>query len=213
MASSTTRKKSRRRASAPEESGDLRRRVIDAALSIIETRGPDAVSMREVARRAGVSHQAPYHHFLDRAGIFAAITAAGYTSFDEQMRRTLETSNEPAIDCLRTYLRFALSHRGHFRIMSRSDLNGATTHPEAAAAAERAFQTLIDLARRVDPSAQNPTDTMILALAIWSNAHGLAMLLIDGPLLRKIDTAMSVDDLVERMGQRFTKSLGIQPLT
>ncbi|MSV37798.1 MAG: TetR family transcriptional regulator, partial [Actinobacteria bacterium] len=62
-----------------EQHGDVRRLVLDAALGIIESDGAESLSMREVARRAGVSHQAPYHYFGDRSGILAAISEEGFT--------------------------------------------------------------------------------------------------------------------------------------
>ncbi|MFM1790404.1 MAG: hypothetical protein RLZZ526_731, partial [Actinomycetota bacterium] len=83
---------------------DVKRAVLDAAVAIIATDGPDALSMREVARRADISHQAPYHHFADRAGIFAAISEEGYRAFAKEFRATLESSPNPLADCLRTYV-------------------------------------------------------------------------------------------------------------
>jgi len=64
----------------------LRRQVLDAAVAIAATSGPDVISMREVARLAGVSHQAPYHHFGDRAGIFAAISEEGSVYWQRQSK-------------------------------------------------------------------------------------------------------------------------------
>jgi len=63
----------------------LRRTVLDAAVAISAANGPDAISMREVARKAGVSHQAPYHHFTDRSGIFAAICEEGFRQLSEDL--------------------------------------------------------------------------------------------------------------------------------
>ena len=65
---------------------DVKRAVLDAAIAIIAADGPDALSMREVARRADISHQAPYHHFADRAGILAAISEEGYRAFADEVR-------------------------------------------------------------------------------------------------------------------------------
>ena len=63
-----------------DQHGDVRRLVLDAALDIITSSGAESLSMREVARRAGVSHQAPYHYFGDRSGIFAAISEEGFSA-------------------------------------------------------------------------------------------------------------------------------------
>ena len=83
---------------------DVRRAVLDGALDIIATEGPEAVSMREVARRAGVSHQAPYHYFGDRAGIFAAISEEGFRNFTNEFRAALDLPGDIASNCLRAYV-------------------------------------------------------------------------------------------------------------
>jgi AcrR family transcriptional regulator len=71
---------------ASTKSESLRRTVLDAAVAISAVSGPDAISMREVAREAGVSHQAPYHHFTDRSGIFAAICEEGFRQLSEDLK-------------------------------------------------------------------------------------------------------------------------------
>lgn len=165
---------------------DVRRTVLDAALAIIDTQGPDAVSMREVARRAGVSHQAPYHYFSDRAGIFAAISEEGFRGLAEAFHATLATTQSPARDGLRTYLTFALSHRGHFRVMFRNDICGIPTHTDTQHAADQAFDALLTLVIRVVNAKPSKEETMVWASTLWSVAHGLATLVIDGPLAIKL---------------------------
>lgn len=176
---------------------DVRRSVLDATIAIIAADGPDAVSMREVARRAGVSHQAPYHHFEDRAGIFAAVAEEGFRIFTRDFRAVVETTNSPLSDCLRSYLRFAIGHPGHFKVMFRSDICGVSTHEPTRAAADEAFLVLLDFARKVDPTAQSGPDPLALPVLLWSHAHGLATLLIDGPLERKLPPGLSVDSLID----------------
>ena len=97
---------------SPEASVDVQRAVLDGALDIIATEGAEAVSMREVARRAGVSHQAPYHYFGDRAGIFAAISEEGFRRFTEEFRSALDVPGNIAANCLRAYVLFAVHHKG-----------------------------------------------------------------------------------------------------
>ena len=171
-------------ASAPP--GDVRRTVLDAALAIIDTQGPDAVSMREVARRAGVSHQAPYHYFSDRAGIFAAISEEGFLGLAQAFHSTLATTQNPARDGLRAYLRFALTHRGHFRVMFRNDICGVLSHEPTQRAADAAFDALLTLVIRLVDGRPSEQDTMVWASTLWSTAHGLATLVIDGPLAIKL---------------------------
>ena len=188
-------------------SPDVRRAVLDGALAIIESEGADSLSMREVARRAGVSHQAPYHYFGDRAGIFAAITEEGFTLFAERFEATLAGSDDPLASCLRTYVRFALEHKGHYRVMFRSDICGIVTHEPARVAADRAYLALLDLATKVDPERSADGDTLTLPIALWSSAHGLATLLIDGPLAAKLPPETGIDLVLDNVAHFTSRSI------
>lgn len=185
---------------------DVRRAVLDAAIDIISTDGPDQVSMREVARRAGVSHQAPYHHFTDRAGIFAAISEEGFRAFAADFRAALQGSSDPLADCLRAYVRFALDHTGHFKVMFRSDICGVRTHEATRAAADDAYLALLDLAAATG-SEVAPDDALTLPVLLWSQAHGLATLLVDGPLPAKLPPELAVETLVDRVARTAADGL------
>jgi AcrR family transcriptional regulator len=184
----------------PKASVDVRRAVLDGALDIIATEGAEAVSMREVARRAGVSHQAPYHYFGDRAGIFAAISEEGFQSFTEAFRRALDEPGDITANCLRAYVSFAVTHKGHYRVMFRSDICGISTHESTMNAADEAFLALLDLAEAVDPD-RHPADAMSLPVALWAQAHGLATLIIDSPLLGKLPPETNLEDIIYKVSQ------------
>lgn len=192
---------------AAEATTDVRRAVLDGALDIIAIEGADALSMREVARRAGVSHQAPYHYFGDRAGIFAAISEEGFTNFTVAFSNALETSDDPLTSCLETYVSFALQHPGHYRVMFRSDICGVTTHEPTRVAADKAFLTLLDLAQIVNPTPSAGLDAFTLPVTLWAHAHGLATLLMDGPLLAKLPPGTDPADLIHNVSQLFSRSI------
>jgi len=189
------------------EHPDVKRAVLDAAIEIIAVDGPDALSMREVARRADISHQAPYHHFTDRAGILAVISEEGFRAFAAEFRTTLSSSSSPLTDCLRTYVRFAMEHKGHFRVMFRSDICGVETHEPTRAAADEAFLALLDFAALVNPAAAQGPDAIALPALLWSQAHGLATLLIDGPLRNKLPPELTVDALVDSVAALVARSM------
>jgi len=186
---------------------DVKRAVLDAAIEIIATDGPEALSMREVARRADISHQAPYHHFTDRAGILAAISEEGFRAFAAEFRATLSSSSSPLTDCLRTYVRFAMEHKGHFRVVFRSDICGVETHEPTRAAADEAFLALLDFAALVNPAAAQGPDAFTLPTLLWSQAHGLATLLIDGPLRNKLPPELTIDALVDSVAALVARSM------
>jgi AcrR family transcriptional regulator len=161
--------------------------------------------MREVARRAGVSHQAPYHYFKDRSGIFAAISQEGFSALANAFRQvqtdgTLDTTS-PAKAGFAAYLRFAREHVGHFRVMFRADISGLSSHPEAHECAEDAFTELLNMVARTVGHSADTQDALTFALMLWSQAHGLATLFLDGPLESRmgsrLDTEKQVDAVIE----------------
>jgi AcrR family transcriptional regulator len=196
----------------------VQRAVLDSALEIISSEGPEAVSMREVARRAGVSHQAPYHHFADRSGIFAAIATEGFDALAAAFREVLADDAHPARRCFEAYVRVAMQNPGHFRVMFRADLCGISTHPITEAAAEGAFNELLKMVERTIGRPAAAEESFTWATLMWSTAHGFATLLIDGPLMRKMPPGVSVDQLIgdvvalmSEMVERQASAMGLAP--
>lgn len=177
------------KAKAPRHvQGELRREILEASLALIVSEGVGALSMREVARRAGVTHGAPYFHFADRGAILAAIAEEGLTMLGQEMRAARDALTDPVERfkvCGSAYVRFALAHVGHFRVMLRPELADPADHPNLRLVGLAALEVLVEavaecqaagLARHHEP--------MDLVLTSWSTAHGLAALLVDGPLAR-----------------------------
>ena len=179
------------------DAADVRRAVLDATLAIASTTGPDAVSMREVARAAGVSHQAPYHYFGDRAGIFAAIAAEGFEALAGEFRQVLSTSAHPSRDTFEAYVRLARTHPGHFRIMFRADLCGVLTHESTREAADGGFQELLNMVQRTVGEHLSERDLFTWSSLMWSTAHGFATLLVDGPLITKLPEGTNVEQHID----------------
>ncbi|MFF1833824.1 TetR/AcrR family transcriptional regulator [Streptomyces sp. NPDC058231] len=155
--------------------GDLRRAVLTAALDVIRTEGPDALSLRDLARRAGVSHAAPAHHFGDRTGLLTAIAAEGYGLFADALTDAPDLRERGV-----RYVRFATDHPAHFQVMFRPELHRADD-PELLAAKARAARAL---SAGVDalPAPGRGTDSRLAGVAAWSLAHGYATLLLSGNL-------------------------------
>ena len=163
----------------------LRETVLRAAVDYIAENGADGLSFRQVAIAAGVSHQAPYHHFADRKAIFRAIALEGFTEFGEALRAASSAPDAP-IALLEAYVEFALSHRGHFRVMFRRDLCDFDNDAELETVADASFDVLLDCVRRELGERASIDDIRARATSMWSLAHGLSTLLIDGPLEDKI---------------------------
>lgn len=183
----------------------LRDRVIKAAVKYIADSGPDGLSFRQIAADAGVSHQAPYHHFGDRSAIFTEIAREGFQKFTEVMSspaRRDEDSNLAVRMCER-YVDFALTNKGYFRVMFRSDLCQMDKSPETQRAADEAFDTLLFAVGEILGSSASIDEIRVQATAMWSVAHGLATLLIDGPLEHKIGKVSDRRALVRSVANRM----------
>ncbi|THA74543.1 TetR/AcrR family transcriptional regulator [Streptomyces sp. A0642] len=154
--------------------GDLRRAVLTAALDVIRTEGPAALSLRDLARRAGVSHAAPAHHFKDRTGLLTAIATEGYALFADALAGAPDLRERGV-----RYVRFAAEHPAHFQVMFQPALY-RTDDADLLAAKERAS---VELRAGVDglPSGGGD-DARLTGVAAWSLAHGFATLLLTGNL-------------------------------
>jgi len=154
-----------------------------------------------------VSHQAPYHHFSDRAGILGSIAEEGFTTLTERMHVALAGPGDPLEACFLAYVHTALEHPGHFRVMFRPELCNLDDHPGAHRAAELAFATLIQLARRAAPPDADEATISTLSVVLWSNVHGLATLIVDGPIGRTMPAITDVHRLVTDVCAFTTRSI------
>lgn len=180
----------------------LRRQVLDASLLFIVQVGPDALSVREVARRAGVSHQAPYKHFADREAILAELVEEGFHSLAAALD-VATPEDDPVARIAGTgqaYVLWALAHPGYLRLLFRPDLVDATAHPKAAAAGQAAWAHLDAVARAV------PGDPEVNTALLWSAVHGLSVLLLDGPLPAR-GSVLSREKLAQDVPARLAEGL------
>lgn len=106
--------------------GDLRRALVDAALTAVGENGADRITLRGIARSAGVSHSAAYHHFHDREDLLAAVAEEGYRELSRRMRRALGRGGKGALERVeslaRAYVRFAAERPVHFRVMAEPQM-------------------------------------------------------------------------------------------
>jgi AcrR family transcriptional regulator len=187
----------------------LKDKVILAAVDYIAEFGPDGLSFRRIAADAGVSHQAPYHHFGDRDAIFAEIGLQGFRKFTAELTAPMrdDEASEIAPRMLDRYVEFALCNKGYFRVMFRSDLCDTSGSPELRAAADEAFGSLITAVTEMLGESASVDDIGITATTMWSVAHGLATLLIDGPLENNIGAVADRRALVRAVAKRTMSGL------
>ncbi len=169
---------------------DLRRAILDASLALVESEGVGGLSMREVTRRAGVTHGAPYHHFVDRAAILAAIADEGFTLLTARMSAARDRARTPRgrfEACGSAYVAFAMENTAHFRVMYRPELASLREQPRLDHAAARGFALLVECVKECQAAGVAPKgDPLPLVVTSWSTAHGLAALWVDGPMSRGV---------------------------
>lgn len=190
-----------------ERSGsrDLRAELLRTSRKLLDESGPSALSMREVARRAGCTHQAPYHYFANREAILAALVREGFDELADMLAAAHEGLGNADLHAIlvasgNAYVEFALRHPGVFRVMFRPDVCDPERFPEVVQAGGRARGELTRLVKVVLGD-DAPLEVEVL---FWSGVHGLASLLLDGPLAgeftsveERIDFARGVVGLTE----------------
>jgi AcrR family transcriptional regulator len=158
----------------PYRHGDLPNAMRAAARTILNETGPEAVGLRETARRVGVSATAAYRHFASKEDLLASVAAEGFRELSATMEAAM-SGPEPLIDLGLAYVEFALQKRGLFRLMFGPILVERKKYPALNEAAGAAFDFLRsavageDEASRDDPA----------AIAAWGLVHGLSSLFID----------------------------------
>src|SRR5262249_33692320 len=163
--------------------GRLRQALIETAVRTIAKHGVDALSLRELAARAGVSPGAPYHHFTNRSELLASIAEEGFARLEAQLIAARESAPDHASARLEAlglaYIRFAISSVGYFRVM----FHGGSTSALPSDAGLRAFHILRDAIVACQEAGQAPKgDATGLVLVAWSAVHGFATLWVDRAL-------------------------------
>jgi AcrR family transcriptional regulator len=184
--------------------GNLRRALIDAAVSAIAKHGVDALNLRQLAARSGVTPGAPYHHFTDRDELLAAIAEEGFGRLAAELIAGRDAAGAEAsarLEALgRAYINFAISCPGYFRVMFHGD--GKSSGPSAPGL--RAFHLLRDAVLACQEAGTAPAgDPSALVLTAWSAVHGFATLWVDGALpfegMRPEQMAPELGRLLARM--------------
>ena len=165
---------------------DLRARLVDAGVALVAAEGTEALSLREIARRAGVSHGAPRRYFPTHRELLAAVARVGYERLSARVAALGEQA-EPRAGLLalgRLYLEFARTDRGMFELMFRHELLRGNQE-RLREASRPLFAVLVDLVGRARPGRD---DASVAAGALWANLHGLAQLWSWGSLQMTVQT-------------------------
>ncbi|MEL6129327.1 MAG: TetR/AcrR family transcriptional regulator [Cyanobacteria bacterium J06628_4] len=189
--------------------GDLRQTLIDVALALIsENRDGKTLSMREVARRAGVSNAAPYRHFADKDALLAAVAETGFRLLTAALKAGVESVTDDPVRSLQAsgvaYVKFAIAHPAYYRVMFSAFQPGESACPDLNDAGDEAFSVLVGAITQGQTANKiKPGDPQQLAWVAWSLVHGLAMLVIERqlPLTDKASIAAFTELAVQTLGE------------
>ncbi|MFZ0558860.1 MAG: TetR/AcrR family transcriptional regulator [Methylovirgula sp.] len=209
----------------PYHHGDLRRTLIDAALALVSEEQDWAFSLREVARRAGVSHNAPYNHFPEKRDLLGAVAAAGFEALRDRMRAAVAGVGNPRTALLASataYVHAGVENPALYRLMFGPALaaplsaarQGTTKadggRPAEARMAGAAAKAVLDevILRGAESgafaiSARSKSELASAALSIWSAVHGLTLLVIDA----LTGSELAIDTLVGRLVRTLLEGL------
>ncbi len=193
--------------------GNLREALVACALAMISERGPNGFTLAEVARAAGVSGAAPYRHFRDRNALIAEIARQGFEKFAADLRAAWDLGRPTPVaameSCGRAYLAFARREPAFYAAMFEPGFP-LEDDPALLQESERAFGVLRQAAEAVvktmPPRGRPPA--LMVALHVWSLAHGIASLFIDGPSGSRRKLPMPSDDLLEAGLLIYLQSVG-----
>jgi AcrR family transcriptional regulator len=194
--------------------GNLREALIEAAQELIGAKGPAGFTIAEAARLAGVSPAAPYRHFRDAESLLAEVATRGFDAFRDRLAAALAAA--PATDPAsaaeavgRAYLAFAREESAFYAAMFEARIS-REPYPDLQAAGDRAFAVLRTLSDRLAGAAriQPRPPALMIALHIWSTAHGVASLFGRADPSRR-PLPMSAEDLLEAAVLIYLQGLGV----
>jgi AcrR family transcriptional regulator len=186
--------------------GDLRAAILEAAVEVIRERGLVGLSLRECARRVGVSHAAPYRHFADKDALLMALAGEGFRELYEAGLEAMADLKEPRarLDAYGVaYVRFAIARPEHFRIMFASELDADAGTDEDRAASDAAFNLLDACSAALVPA----EEVEAASVSYWSLVHGLSMLILDGRIPEEhLGSDAAVEALTRQMFARWRET-------
>lgn len=188
--------------------GNLRETLINSALALLQEGSVQQLSMRALARKAGVSQTAPYRHFEDKDALIAVLKTEGFQRLTEKMEQVKGADTDPLkrfVNLGVAYIEFARQNPAYFKLMFEHLLNDPDKYSEMQRAMESSHQCLADVV--VDCLAQpgaRAIDPMVAEVGAWSLVHGYATLLLNGPLSNKL----ACEDIRDDMARQITALFG-----
>lgn len=184
--------------------GDLKNALIQAGIDIISEQGIQKLSIRNAAKKIGVSHTAPYRHFKSKEELVVAIAVKGFDILENTIEKAVAnlSKSDPLslIEGCRAYIQFAISYPNYYRIMFGDTIKNKTDYPDFLKAYELSFRKLIHvIVNQVNHHKKDKTDLEITAIAVWSMLHGYCLLVLDNEKDRHVGTKGQIDLLLQKV--------------
>jgi len=181
--------------------GNLKQALIAAGLEILSEQGLEGLSLRNVARRVGVSHAAPYNHFPDKQALLAAISSAAHEQLNRALSNAFERARRSSTDVVFAiswaYVQFALGDPGRFKLMFSGALEEELAHPDYVAITQKnlsLFREVIAFCQGIDQLPEGRVES--LAVRLWSLVHGFAHLILEDQFPKEFTRGRSLKDLL-----------------
>jgi AcrR family transcriptional regulator len=192
--------------------GDLRATLIQAAIKLLPVKGASGLSLREVAKAAGVSHAAPYRHFNDKAALLTALAQTGFEQLAQAMATVVEQyENDPQqqlVAAAVAYVELGLRNPDMMHLMFGGVLDPELLSEEFCATSEKAFSGLLQIiSAGQEAGVFKSSDVQILAISAWSMTHGLMMLITAGQLREVTTTPEQVKQLSRQLAQNLLNGI------
>jgi AcrR family transcriptional regulator len=167
--------------------GDLKAALLDAAIKLLKKHSPNEISLRELARIAGVSQAAPYRHFRDKDDLLAELARQGFDMISQFMRETILRCKDDALkmfyECGLAYFRMGLNHPQHFKLMFNSEVKASDKYPALQIAASQTLAIIRDMVVYCQRhKVFGEGDPLHIAFHCWSVVNGFTSLYADGRL-------------------------------
>lgn len=181
--------------------GDLKNALIEAGIKILAKEGVGGLSLRKVAKKAGVSHSAPYAHFADKQSLIAAISTEGfkqlYAELDAAVSQYASDPKRQLMEGAWAYVQFAMNNTDTFHIMFSGVLEKEKDYPAFVEISRRNFERVVDVIRACqDAGVLRPAPQEIMALSVWGQLHGIISLVLEGQVSHAVLDRFSIREIV-----------------
>ena len=185
----------------PYHHGDLKNALIKAGTEILASEGLGGLSLRKVAKQAGVSHAAPYSHFKDKQALIAAISTEGFKQLHSQIESVKEAhQTDPETLLIETawaYVQFALNAPDRFKLMFSSALEKEKEYPDFVEISQKNFRQVVEIVE-ICQGAEilEGGDSDFIALSLWGTVHGFISLLLEGQISHTVLEKAPLKDIL-----------------